>query len=87
MSPIHLLHRHTDGNSDSLQTSPRFANYENERLDVEGGSMSLRNNQTGAREIQMPVVESFSTTEFPVTTTHEVSMGSKTFSFAKRQLD
>jgi hypothetical protein len=56
MSPIHLLHRHTDGNSDSLQTSPRFANYENERLDVEGGSMSLRNNQTGAREIQMPVV-------------------------------
>jgi mlo protein len=86
MSPVHLLHRHTTGNSDSLQTSPRASNYENERLDVEGGSTSPRNNHTGAHEIQMPVIESFSTTELPVTTRHEASIGSKDFSFAKRQL-
>ncbi|CAJ2666139.1 unnamed protein product [Trifolium pratense] len=65
MSPVHLLHRHTAGNSDSLQTSPRTSNYENIRLDAEGGLTSSRNNQTGAHEIQMPVVESFSTTELP----------------------
>jgi mlo protein len=86
MSPVHLLHRHTAGNSDSLQTSPRASNYENERLDVEGGSTSPRNNRTGAHEIQMPVVESFSTREFQVTTRNEVGIGSKDFSFEKRQI-
>ncbi|GAU49981.1 hypothetical protein TSUD_287460 [Trifolium subterraneum] len=86
MSPVHLLHRHTAGNSDSLQTSPRTSNYENEQLDVEDGSTSPRNNQTGAHEIQMPVVESFSTMELPIITRHEISIGSKDFSFEKRQV-
>ncbi|PNY17542.1 MLO-like protein 6-like [Trifolium pratense] len=86
MSPVYLLHRHAAGNSDSLQTSPRTSNYENEQLDVEGGSISPRNNQTGAHGIQMPVVESFSTMELPVITRHEISIGSKDFSFEKRHV-
>jgi len=91
MSPVHLLHRQTFGNSDSLQTSPRTSNYENEQWDVEGGgSTSSRNNQTVvASEIEIPIVESFSTTaELPVSVRHEIGTGSssKDFSFEKRHI-
>lgn len=89
MSPVHLLHRQTFGNSDSLQTSPRTSNYENEQWDVEGGgSTSPRNNQTVASEIEIPIVESFSTTELPVSVRHEIgtTSSSKDFSFEKRHI-
>lgn len=89
MSPVHLLHRHTSGNSDSLQTSPKKFNYKNEQWDIElegEGSTSLRNNQTGENEIQIAGIESFSTTELPVRIRQEISSGSNDFSFEKRHL-
>nr|AVR48473.1 MLO1 [Lens ervoides] len=87
MSPVHLLHRHTAGNSDSPQTSPKKSNYKNEQWDIEGdGSTSPRNNQTGQNEIQIAGVESFSLAELPVRIRHEISSGSKDFSFEKRHI-
>ncbi|CAI8593953.1 unnamed protein product [Vicia faba] len=87
MSPVYLLHRHTSGNSDSLQTSPKRSNYKNQQWDFEGeGSTSLRNDQIGPSEIQIAGIESFSTTELPVRVRQEITSGSKDFSFEKRQL-
>ncbi|WVZ15229.1 hypothetical protein V8G54_012795 [Vigna mungo] len=82
MSPIHLLHRHPAGRSDSARTSPRNSNYENEQCDVQGESFAR--NHPGTDETQMQVLGSPQTTAFPVTTKHEIYIGSSEFSFEKR---
>ncbi|KAK7315869.1 hypothetical protein VNO77_34451 [Canavalia gladiata] len=82
MSPLHLLHRHPVGRSDSAQTSPRTSNYENEQWDVEG-SPSPRNH-TIAEETQLQVIEPGSRTEFPISSQLEITIGSREFSFEKR---
>lgn len=85
MSPVHLLHRHLAGRSDSVETSPRTSNYENEQWDVEG-SNSPRNHPTGVDDIQLEVLEQRSeATELPITSTrHEISIAVSDFSFEKR---
>ncbi|XP_057445787.1 MLO-like protein 6 [Lotus japonicus] len=85
MSPVHLLHRHLAGRSDSVETSPRTSNYEYEQWDVEG-SNSPSNHPTGVDEIQLEVLEQRSeATELPITSTrHEISIAVSDFSFQKR---
>jgi len=60
MSPIHLLHRHPVGRSDSAQTSPRTSLYENQQCDVQGESSV--SNHPGTNETQMQVLGSPQTT-------------------------
>jgi len=79
MSPIHLLHRHPGGRSHSEQTSPRTSNYENEQCDVQDESSA--SNHPGTDETQMQVLGSPRTTQFPVSTKHEIYTE---FSFEKR---
>ncbi|RDX68470.1 MLO-like protein 12, partial [Mucuna pruriens] len=84
MSPIHLLHRHPAGKSDSAQTSPRTSNYENEDWYVEG-EPSTSNHPGTDHETQMQVMEPRSTTELPISTKHEINVSSSSeFSFEKR---
>ncbi|KAH1206561.1 MLO-like protein 12 [Glycine max] len=61
MSPIHLLHRHLAGRSDSAQTSPRTSNYENEQCDVDGSPSTSYHPETD--ETPMQVLGPHSTTE------------------------
>lgn len=87
MSPVHLLHKHPAGPSDSRQSSPRTSNYENEQWDDQGlPSPRNNNNHRGADEtqIQMPAVDSRSTPELPVSNRHEISINLAEFSFDKR---
>ncbi|KAJ1403620.1 Mlo-related protein [Sesbania bispinosa] len=86
MSPVHLLHKHHAGHSDSVQTSPRTSNYENEQWDVEGSPPPSIHHNTGAGETQMPVLEQPSTTELPVSSRHEISISLSNFSFEKRHI-
>ncbi|KAK7380741.1 hypothetical protein VNO78_33258 [Psophocarpus tetragonolobus] len=82
MSPIHLLHRHTAGRSDSAQTSPtRISNYENEQCYVD--SEPSTSNHPTTDETQMQVIGPNSTTEFPVGTRDETNNSSFEFSFEK----
>ncbi|XP_061372097.1 MLO-like protein 6 [Gastrolobium bilobum] len=82
MSPVHLLHRHTAGRSDSAQTSPRTSNYENEQWDVEVSPSP--SNHKGTDETQMKVLELGSATELPIRSQHEISTSLSEFSFEKR---
>ncbi|TKY46289.1 MLO protein 12 [Spatholobus suberectus] len=82
MSPIHLLHRHLAGRSDSAQTSPRASNYENEQWDVEGSPSP--SNHAIADETQMQVLEPGSAPELPTSSQLEIRVSSSEFSFEKR---
>lgn len=74
LSPIHLLHKHTYGHSDSLKTSPRTLTYENEQLDVDTSNSPSKNSTRAYEiEIQMPVVE-------------ETTVSTTELSFDKRQI-
>ncbi|KAL5122731.1 MLO-like protein 12 [Glycine soja] len=85
MSPIHLLHRHLAGRSESAQTSPRTSNYENEQWDVEG-SPSPSHHAVAAEETQMQVFEpgSSSAPELPISSQLDIRVSSSEFSFEKR---
>ncbi|KAH1260425.1 MLO-like protein 2 [Glycine max] len=85
MSPIHLLHRHLAGRSESAQTSPRTSNYENEQWDVEG-SPSPSHHAVAAEETQMQVFEpgSSSAPELPISSQLDIRISSSEFSFEKR---
>lgn len=86
LSPVHLL-RHHRNEVDSLQTSPRFYNSDNEKYDPEDGSSShhhfYRNQMEQEREMEeisappMPQIE-------PNNAQHNIDINPATFSFAKR---
>ncbi|KAG4939355.1 hypothetical protein JHK85_046077 [Glycine max] len=82
MSPIHLLHRHLAGRSDSAQTSPRTSNYENEQCDVDGSPSTSYHPETD--ETPMQVLGPHSTTEVPISTKHDINFSPSEFSFEKR---
>ncbi|KAL2334293.1 hypothetical protein Fmac_015506 [Flemingia macrophylla] len=79
ISPVHLLHRHLAGRSDSPQTSPRTSNYENEKCDFE--SEPSTSAHPGTDETQIQVLEPPSTTELLISTEHEVHISSLDISF------
>ncbi|XP_057754918.1 MLO-like protein 6 [Arachis stenosperma] len=82
LSPVHLLYRHTVGHSDSVQTSPRISNYENEQWHLQGSPSTTSNHDTDERQ----VVEQPSTLESPVIgAQHEINISLSEFSFANRQ--
>ncbi|MED6147741.1 Protein mlo2 [Stylosanthes scabra] len=85
LSPVHLLYRHTAGHSDSLQTSPRLSNYENEQWQQVQGSLSSTSNHGGGGddETDIQVLEQ----PLPVTNSvqHEININLSEFSFANRQ--
>ncbi|KAG9453356.1 hypothetical protein H6P81_006260 [Aristolochia fimbriata] len=92
LSPVHLL-RHYRGEADSLQTSPRFYQSDNEQWDVE--SHSVQDQMDGSpshqqrhyspfeQERQMEDMELPSTTE-TVPAGHVSNVNFEDFSFAKR---
>ncbi|KAG4401789.1 hypothetical protein GLYMA_02G063802v4 [Glycine max] len=82
MSPIHLLHRHLAGRSESAQTSPRISNYENEQCDVDGEASTSYH--PGTDDTQMQVLGPHSTTELRISTKHDINFSSSEFSFEKR---
>ncbi|KAL4300826.1 hypothetical protein AHAS_Ahas17G0239700 [Arachis hypogaea] len=82
LSPVHLLYRHTVGHSDSVQTSPRISNYENEQWHLQASPSTTSNHDTDERQ----VVEQPSTLESPVIgAQHEINISLSEFSFANRQ--
>jgi mlo protein len=80
MSPVHLLHSYQHGSLDSLHTSPRKSNVENDRLDVED---SLHNSDQ--REMEIQEQSSFRLPQAPaaIRTQHEVNIGLSDFTFRK----
>lgn len=85
MSPVHQLHKHPGGHSDSPLVSPRAGSYDNDQWDVEG-STSPRNHARGHEEMQ--VMEPRATELppaglHPIRTQHEISVNLSEFSFGK----
>lgn len=88
MSPVHLLHKHTGGHSDSPLVSPRASSsYENdEQWGVEGSLNSPRNHERDREEtLQMQALEQHAATELPpsglytVRSQHEISLSEFSF--------
>ncbi|KAJ1375129.1 Mlo-related protein [Sesbania bispinosa] len=80
MSPVHLLHRHTAGHSDSPLASPRASStYDNEQWDIEGSPSPRRGHdeefvEPHATELDPPGPH-------PIRAQHEISLSE--FSFGK----
>ncbi|KAJ7970428.1 MLO-like protein [Quillaja saponaria] len=84
MSPVHLL-QNNRGHSDSLQTSPRIFNHENEHWDGEGSNSPHKH--TEGNDTQNQVQEPSSTQLPPVPppkdTEHEISISISNLSFRR----
>ncbi|KAE9617496.1 hypothetical protein Lal_00034475 [Lupinus albus] len=81
LSPVRLLQPH-HGRSDSIQTSPRTSNYENEEWDIEGSASPTKHIIEEGDETQ--ILEPDSTTQLPISSQHEISISVSEFSFEKR---
>ncbi|KAF8396600.1 hypothetical protein HHK36_018239 [Tetracentron sinense] len=94
MSPVHLL-RGYQNEVDSLQTSPRMSNFDNENWEMEGSPPPPSDESPSHHYRHHPVVEQErenhepSSTQLPpppqaISTQHEISIDPLGFSFAKR---